>query len=45
MSRTLKALSALLTYPTAELQQAAVEIRAALDADTLVPPRIRADLQ
>jgi len=45
MSRALKALSALLTYPTAELQQAAVEIRAALDADTLVPPRIRADLQ
>ena len=45
MSRTLKALSALLTYPTGELQQAAAEIRGVLDADTLVPPRIRADLQ
>jgi nitrate reductase delta subunit len=45
MSRTLKALSALLTYPTGELQQAAAEIRGVLDVDTLVPPRIRADLQ
>ena len=45
MSRTLKALSALLTYPTGELQQAAAEIRGILDADTLVPPRIRADLR
>ena len=30
MSRTLKALSALLTYPTGELQQAAAEIRGGL---------------
>lgn len=45
MSRTLKALSALLTYPTGELQQAAAEIGEVLAADTLVPPRIRADLQ
>ena len=45
MSRTLKALSALLTYPTAELQQATGEIGAALEADRLVPPRIRADLR
>jgi nitrate reductase delta subunit len=45
MSRTLKALSALLTYPTAELQQAAGEIGAALDGDTHLPARLRADLQ
>ncbi len=30
MARTFKALSALLTYPTAELQQAAAEIRDAI---------------
>jgi nitrate reductase molybdenum cofactor assembly chaperone NarJ/NarW len=41
MSRTFKALSALLTYPTAELQAAAGELRAALDADALVPPALR----
>jgi nitrate reductase delta subunit len=45
MSHTLKALSALLTYPTAELQQAASEIGAALDCDSHLPARIRADLQ
>lgn len=45
MSRTLKALSALLTYPTAELQQASAEIGAALAADTLLPRRIGAELQ
>jgi nitrate reductase delta subunit len=45
MSRTLKALSALLTYPTGELQQAAGEIGAVLAADRLLPPRIRCDLQ
>ena len=44
MSRTLKALSALLTYPTAELQQAAGEISEVIDGDTLIPPRIRAGL-
>ena len=32
MSRTLKALSALLTYPTAELQAATGEISEVLDA-------------
>ena len=37
MNKTLKALSALLTYPTAELQQAAGEISEVLDADTLIP--------
>ncbi len=45
MSQTLKALSALLTYPTADLQQAAGEIGTALAGDTHVPARIRADLQ
>jgi nitrate reductase delta subunit len=45
MSRTLKALSALLTYPTAELVQAAGDIGAALDGDTLLPARIRTGLR
>jgi nitrate reductase delta subunit len=44
MSRTLKALSALLTYPTAELQHAAGEISEVIDGDALIPPRIRAGL-
>ena len=44
MSRTLKALSALLTYPTAELQQAAGEISEVVESDNLIPLRIRADL-
>lgn len=44
MSRTLKALSALLTYPTAELQQAAGDISEALEGDTLIPARIRDQL-
>ena len=37
MSRTLKALSALLTYPTVELQDAAAEIGLALAEDKLLP--------
>ncbi len=37
MSRTLKALSAVLTYPTAELQEAAPEIGLALAEDRHVP--------
>jgi nitrate reductase delta subunit len=45
MSRTLKALSALLTYPTADLQQATAEIGAALASDQLIPARLRAELQ
>ena len=40
MSRTLKALSALLTYPTAELQGAAPEIGLALAEDELVPKSV-----
>jgi len=39
MSKTLKALSALLTYPTAELQQAADELRAAIARESLLPAR------
>jgi nitrate reductase delta subunit len=37
MRRTLKVLSALLTYPTAELQAAIPEMRAALDGEALLP--------
>ena len=44
MSRTLKALSALLTYPTAELVQASGEIRAALDGDKRIPASVRDQL-
>ncbi len=43
--KTFKALSALLSYPTAELQQAAGEIAAALDAEGLVTGHLRAALQ
>lgn len=44
MSRTLKALSALLTYPTAELVQASGEFRAALDGDKRIPASVRDQL-
>ena len=44
MNRTLKALSALLTYPTAELQGATGEISEVLDADRLIPAGIRGQL-
>jgi len=44
MSRTLKALSALLTYPTAELVQAAGEISETLDADRSIPASVRDQL-
>src|SRR5262245_15037597 len=40
MSKTLKALSALLSYPTTELQQASDELRTVLDVDALLPPTI-----
>jgi nitrate reductase delta subunit len=45
MAKTFKALSALLSYPTAELQQAAGELAAALDADGLITGHVRAALQ
>jgi nitrate reductase delta subunit len=45
MSRILKALSALLIYPTAELQQAAGEIGAVCEAERLVAAPVRAQLR
>jgi nitrate reductase delta subunit len=45
MNRTLKALSALLTYPTADLVTAAGEIGAVLDAEQLLPAPVRAQLR
>ena len=44
MNTTFKALSALLTYPTAELKQAAGEISESLDLDPAIPARIRDQL-
>jgi nitrate reductase molybdenum cofactor assembly chaperone NarJ/NarW len=44
MNTTFKALSALLTYPTAELKQAAGEISESLDADPAIPVRVRDQL-
>jgi nitrate reductase delta subunit len=41
MRKTLKVLSALLTYPTGELQAAVPEMRAALDAEARLPPKNR----
>ena len=41
MRRTLKVLSALLTYPTAELQAAVPEMRLALAREARLPPRNR----
>jgi nitrate reductase molybdenum cofactor assembly chaperone NarJ/NarW len=40
MSRTIKALSALLTYPTAELQESASEIGLALAPGSLIPREV-----
>jgi nitrate reductase delta subunit len=45
MRLTLKVLSALLTYPSAELQAAVPEMRAALDAEDLLPRRNRERLE
>jgi nitrate reductase delta subunit len=45
MIKTFKALSVLLTYPTAELQQAAGEIGAAIDAGPMVPSAVRKQLR
>ncbi len=44
MQKTLKSLSLLLSYPSQELQQAIPPIRAALDADRLLPLRYRQSL-
>ncbi len=45
MRKTLKVLSALLTYPTSELQAAVAEMRAALDAEARLPQRNRDRLE
>ncbi len=45
MKRTLKVLSALLCYPTAEIKAAVPELRAALDADGRLPQESRARLE
>lgn len=44
MNRTLKALSALLTYPTLELQQAAGEIGGVFAAERALPAAVRGEL-
>lgn len=45
MNLTLKVLSALLTYPTADLQKVSSVIATVLEADKLLPARVRADVQ
>jgi nitrate reductase molybdenum cofactor assembly chaperone NarJ/NarW len=45
MSKTFKALSALLTYPTAELQQATGEISEAIDDGRMIPSSVRKQLR
>jgi len=44
MIRTFKVLSALLSYPTSELQEAVSEMRRALDSEAIVSPATLADL-
>jgi len=44
MTRTFKALSALLTYPSVQLQQAMPELVGALDAEALLPAAVRHQL-
>jgi nitrate reductase molybdenum cofactor assembly chaperone NarJ/NarW len=44
MTRTFKALSVLLSYPTAELQKAVPEIAAAMDREALLPAAVRRQL-
>lgn len=45
MAKTFKALSALLAYPTPEIQQATGEISEVIEREALVPPRLRNQLQ
>jgi len=45
MNLTLKVLSALLTYPTADLQKVSSVMATVLEADKLLPARVRADVQ
>ena len=44
MAKTFKALSLLLSYPSAELQQAVGELRAAIEMEGLVPAAVRRQL-
>jgi nitrate reductase molybdenum cofactor assembly chaperone NarJ/NarW len=44
MAKTFKALSALLSYPTVELQQAVGELRAVIETEALVPAAVRRQL-
>jgi len=44
MNLTLKALSALLTYPTADIQKIAPVLGSVLQSDRMIPARIRSDL-
>jgi nitrate reductase delta subunit len=44
MAKTFKALSALLSYPTVELQQAVGELRAVIETEALVPVAVRRQL-
>src|SRR4249919_4343118 len=44
MAKTFKALSLLLSYPSSELQQAVGELRAAIEAEALVPAAVRRQL-
>ena len=44
MAKTFKALSALLSYPSADLQQAVGELRAVIETEALVPVAIRRQL-
>lgn len=45
MRKTLKVLSALITYPTSELQAAVPQMRAALDAEARLPPDNRRQIE
>jgi len=45
MIRTFKAFSALLTYPTKEMQEAVPEFAAAIDREALLPASVRRELQ
>jgi nitrate reductase delta subunit len=45
MTPIFKALSALLIYPTVELQQASADIMAAIDAERSIPARVRKQLR
>src|SRR5690606_9876660 len=44
MKNTLKALSALLTYPTAELQAAVPEMRSAIELEGILPQKCRLEM-